>query len=66
MKTSLHFFSLFSYSLISSVHILFNNIKYKVQDYDFYVTITDGHVTIFQIKLQTLMKLVGQAKYPSI
>ena len=42
MKTSLHFFSLFSYSLIISVHILFNNIKYKVQDYDFYVTITDG------------------------
>jgi len=30
-----------------------------------YVTITDGHVTIFQIRLQTLMKLVGQAKYPS-
>ena len=30
-----------------------------------YVTITDGHVTIFQIKLQTLMKLVGQAKHPS-
>jgi hypothetical protein len=27
--------------------------------------ITDGHVTIFKIKLQTLMKLVGQAKYPS-
>jgi hypothetical protein len=24
-----------------------NNIKYKVQDYDFYVTITDGHVTFF-------------------
>jgi hypothetical protein len=32
----------------------------------FVVTITDGHVTIFQIRLQTLMKLVGQAKYPSI
>jgi hypothetical protein len=30
-----------------------------------YVTITDGHVTIFQIKLQTPMKLVGQAKYLS-
>ena len=28
--------------------------------------ITDAHVTIFQIGLQTLMKLVGQAKYPSI
>ena len=27
-----------------------------------YVTITDGHVTIFQIRLQTLIKLVGQAK----
>jgi hypothetical protein len=43
--------------------------KYKVQDYDFfviYVSITDGFVTIFQIILQTLMKLVGQAKYPSI
>jgi hypothetical protein len=25
-----------------------------------------GHVTIFQIRLQTMMKLVGQAKYPSI
>jgi hypothetical protein len=25
-----------------------------------------SHVTIFQIRLQTLMKLVGQAKYPSI
>ena len=43
-----------------------NNIKHKVQDYDFHFTITDGHVTIFQIRLQTLMKLVGQAKYPSI
>ena len=31
-----------------------------------YVTITDGHVTIFQIRLQTLIKLVSQAKYPSI
>jgi len=31
-----------------------------------YVTITDGHVTIVEIRLQTLMKLVGQAKYPSI
>jgi hypothetical protein len=30
-----------------------------------YVTITFGHVTIFQINLQTLMKLVGQANYPS-
>ena len=30
-----------------------------------YVTITDGYVTISQIRLQTLMKLVGQAKYPS-
>jgi len=27
-----------------------------------YVTITDGHVTIFKIRLKTLMKLVGQAK----
>ena len=26
---------------------------------------TDGQVTIFQIRSQTLMKLVGQAKYPS-
>jgi len=43
-----------------------NNIKYKVQDYDYYVTITDGHVTIFQIRLQTLIKLVGQAKNPLI
>jgi phosphatidylserine decarboxylase len=31
-----------------------------------YVTITDGHMTIFPIRLQTLMKLVGQAKYSSI
>ena len=46
--------------------IYYNNIKYKVQDYDFYVTITHGNVTIFQIRLQTLMKLVGQAKYLSI
>ena len=30
-----------------------------------YVTITGGHVTIFQIRLQTPMKVVGQAKYPS-
>jgi hypothetical protein len=30
-----------------------------------YVTITGGHVTIFQIRIQMLMKLVGQAKYPS-
>jgi len=30
-----------------------------------YVTITDGHLTIFLIRLQTLMNLVGQAKYPS-
>jgi hypothetical protein len=30
-----------------------------------YVTITDGHVTIFQLRIQTLMELVGQAKYPS-
>jgi hypothetical protein len=30
-----------------------------------YIMITDGDVTIFQIILQTLMKLVGQAKYPS-
>ena len=30
-----------------------------------YVTITDGHVIIFQIRLQTLVKLFGQAKYPS-
>ena len=36
--------------------------RIKVQDYDVYVTITDGHVTIFQIRLQTLMKLVCQAK----
>ena len=43
-----------------------NNIKYKFQDYDFYVTITDGRMTIFQIELQTLMRLVGQAKCPSI
>jgi hypothetical protein len=52
-----------------TVHIYLNNIKYKVQDYDFfviYVTITDGHVKIFQIRLQTLLKLVCQAKYPSI
>ena len=48
------------------VHIMSNNIKYKVQDYDFKVTIADGHVTIFQIRLQTLKKLVDQAKYPSI
>ena len=27
--------------------------------------IADGHVTIFEIRLQTLMKLVGQAKYLS-
>jgi hypothetical protein len=44
---------------------IFINIKYKVQDYDFYVTITGGNLTIFQIRLQTLMKLVGQAKYHS-
>jgi len=30
-----------------------------------YITITDGHVTIFQIRFQTLMKLVDQAKYLS-
>jgi hypothetical protein len=52
--------------MVPSVYIYFNNKKYKVQDYDFYVMITDGHVTIFQIRLQTLMKLVGQAKYLSI
>ena len=36
--------------------------KFKIM---IYVKITDGHVTIFQIRLQTLMKLVGQAKYLS-
>jgi hypothetical protein len=51
-------------SFLISVHIYLNNIKYKVQIM-IYVTITDDHVTIFQIRLQTLMKLVGQAKYPS-
>jgi hypothetical protein len=32
----------------------------KLQDYDFYVTIIDGHVTIFQIRLQTLIKLINE------
>ena len=53
-------------TIIISVHIYFINIKYKVQDYDFYVTIIDGDVTIFQIRLQTPMQLFGQAKFPSM
>ena len=52
--------------LYFEIHIYSNNIKYKVQDYVFKVTIADDHVIIFQIRLQTLKKLVGQAKYPSI
>jgi hypothetical protein len=45
----------------SKIYIIDHNPSWKEN----YVTITDGHVTIFQIRLQRLMKLVGQAKYPS-
>jgi hypothetical protein len=34
-------------------------------DYDPVYISCDGHMTIFQIRLQMLMKLVGQVKYLS-
>ena len=64
LPMSQHFVSL-GHSLDDFVRSKIYIIDHNPSRKENYVTITDGHVTIFQIRLQRLMKLVGQAKYPS-